>query len=596
MLRTPAKLTGDSPQKTVAKEDTGAALEAAPTMSIRRMTGEWEQGISSAPITSTPEVKKVKCPAKKQTETLKPKTVLAKPKLNQTITKPRYPAEITTILTGKDKDRLSQAKALKAMADKYLGDSKNIKTEIRQNCLHIIEIMYEFIKEAETKREDSVPMMGEREEAEPKDVRTDETGQYMDLCRKMEEQQKLIQESNNNTERLMVILQAQKQGIEKETSQLNVHQEAKNLQDWMNVVRSDIHFISKSIEELTSAAPPKNPASAPPTVKGREPKKTLELDSVTHTKLITLLERHKAIIRENTEKIEEHKSRMEENSEIMKTLKGSLEKQTYAGVAAASTRSQTLVQAALHSVVITAQDDTETGEEVLSRVRRAVNAKEGGVYVEKVRKAKDRKIIVGCKTVEERKKLKDKIVSSGERLNVEDIKNKDPLVILKDVFGYNNDTDILAAIRKQNPSLFKDLDEQGNKLEIAYKKKTRNPHTSHIVMRVSPKLWQRLVEAEAVRVDLQRVRVADQSPLVQCSLCLGYGHSRRFCKETSESCSHCGGHHMRSDCPEWLGGATASCINCKKAKIDRVEHNAFSQDCPIRKKWDALARATVAYC
>ncbi|GBP83806.1 hypothetical protein EVAR_56989_1 [Eumeta japonica] len=40
---------------------------------------------------------------------------------------------------------------------------------------------------------------------------------------------------------------------------------------------------------------------------------------------------------------------------------------------------------------------------------------------------------------------------------------------------------------------------------------------------------------------LQRRPVWDQSPLAQCSHCLGYGHSRRFCKEASEKCAHCVG-------------------------------------------------------
>lgn len=334
----------------------------------------------------------------------------------------------------------------------------------------------------------------------------------------------------------------------------------------------------------------KQPAETQPT------KSAAGTDRDLNAQLIKLLEEHKNIIRENTAKLEDHKSTMIENTGKIAKLKETLEKQTYASVAAAPTRKQPREQTALHSVVITAQDETETGEEVLNRIRKAVNAKEGGVLVDKIRKAKDRKVIVGCKTVEDRQKVKERIEKSGEHLKVEDVKNKDPLVIFKDVLCYNSDAEVLSALRKQNSILFKDLDDQENKMEIAYKKRTRNPLTSHIVMRVSSKIWQRMVEAEAVHIDLQRVRVEDQSPLVQCSLCLGYGHGRRFCKETSEICSHCGGHHMRTECPEWLAQGTASCCNCRRAKLDKTDHNAFSRDCPIRKKWDALARETIAYC
>lgn len=229
----------------------------------------------------------------------------------------------------------------------------------------------------------------------------------------------------------------------------------------------------------------------------------------------------------------------------------------------------------------------------MDRIRKVVNAKESGIAVERIRKAKDRKVIVGCKTNEERQRVKDRLKGDKE-LKVEEMKNKDPLVILKDVLKYNTDKDVIDALRSQNRGVLKDLIDP--KMEIAFKKNTRNPHTHHIIMRVSPKVWQHLVEAGSVQIDLQRVRVSDQSPLVQCSLCLGYGHGRRFCKETVEKCCHCGGAHMKSECADWLSDVPPSCKNCTQAKSNRAEHNAFSNECPIRRKWEALARATVAYC
>lgn len=38
----------------------------------------------------------------------------------------------------------------------------------------------------------------------------------------------------------------------------------------------------------------------------------------------------------------------------------------------------------------------------MDRIRKVVNAKESGIAVERIRKAKDRKVKVGCKTNEER--------------------------------------------------------------------------------------------------------------------------------------------------------------------------------------------------
>ncbi|CAH2216016.1 jg23122, partial [Pararge aegeria aegeria] len=165
------------------------------------------------------------------------------------------------------------------------------------------------------------------------------------------------------------------------------------------------------------------------------------------------------------------------------------------------------------------------------------------------------------------------------------------------VLSYNTDQEVLRALEKQNKTIFKDLEEDREKLEICFRKKTRNPHANHIVLRVPPRIWQRMTGAEAVHIDLQRVRVVDHSPLVQCSLCLGYGHNRKLCKDTTTKCSHCGGPHIKADCADWIANTPPRCCNCTRAGLEgSAEHNAFSRDCPVRRKWDALARSSIAYC
>lgn len=264
---------------------------------------------------------------------------------------------------------------------------------------------------------------------------------------------------------------------------------------------------------------------------------------------------------------------------------------TYAQVASSSKKHVTQV----HSIVVTSGEG-ETSGEVVQKIRTAVDAKTTGIRVERVRKAKDQKVIVGCDSREELARVSDRIRGSGIGLHVEEVKNKDPLVILRDVLSYNSDEDIVAALVKQNANLLGDLRPEELVMGVKYRRKTRNPHTSHIVVRVTPQAWQRLTAAERVHIDLQRVRVADQSPLVQCSLCLGYGHGRRFCTESITKCSHCGGPHMWDECAERLANAPPTCCNCVLAKHAATEHNAFSQDCPVRRKWDILARSSVAYC
>lgn len=309
--------------------------------------------------------------------------------------------------------------------------------------------------------------------------------------------------------------------------------------------------------------------------------------SFDETQIIKRLEEHAEIINRNTEEVKKLQKCIEKDLEEKRLL-------TYASVASGERKTHRVEQAVMHSIAVASKDEEETGEEVLQKIRIAINAKESGVLVDKVRKARDRKVIVGCGTREEREKVMQRLKNAD--LQVEEIKNKDPLVILKDVLQINTDDDILKALKNQNKGIFKDIKEEENRIEIRYRRRTRNPLLGHVIMRVSPKIWLNMTAAGAVHIDLQRVRVADQSPLVQCSMCLGHGHGRRLCKETQEKCSHCGGVHLKVNCPKWQAGVSPICCNCTQAGMMAVNHNAFDLECAVRKKWEALARATIAYC
>lgn len=169
-------------------------------------------------------------------------------------------------------------------------------------------------------------------------------------------------------------------------------------------------------------------------------------------------------------------------------------------------------------------------------------------------------------------------------------------MVLKNVLAYNSDNDILTALKNQNVHFLRDLPEEERVATVKYRRRARNPHETHVVLQVPPKLWRRLTEAGRLYVDMKSVHVTDQTQLVQCSRCLAYGHGKRLCLEQRDLCHHCGGDHLRVDCPDKAGGVQRSCVNCRRAKHADVLHAIYSDDCPVRKKWDALARITTIYC
>lgn len=120
---------------------------------------------------------------------------------------------------------------------------------------------------------------------------------------------------------------------------------------------------------------------------------------------------------------------------------------TYADVVAAPNGKKTLERTTRHALVITSKDPTDTGEQVLDIIRETIKAKEERIHNEYVRKARGRKVIVGCKPIE---KIKEKLLKDEEKLNAEEAMNKKSLVALKCVKYYNIDEDIQIAINTKN--------------------------------------------------------------------------------------------------------------------------------------------------
>ncbi|GBP66321.1 hypothetical protein EVAR_77938_1 [Eumeta japonica] len=103
--------------------------------------------------------------------------------------------------------------------------------------------------------------------------------------------------------------------------------------------------------------------------------------------------------------------------------------------------------------------------------------------------------------------------------------------------------DIVESIKTHNKHATAGLDWGGITIRVKFRRRAKNDLECYPVLEFSPELWCRLVDAKYVYVGLQRHPVRDQSPLVQCTQCLGFGHIRKYCTGTAEKCAHCGGEH-----------------------------------------------------
>lgn len=248
-----------------------------------------------------------------------------------------------------------------------------------------------------------------------------------------------------------------------------------------------------------------------------------------------------------------------------------------------------------YAVIVRSDTIEEEGGDLTKRVKMALKAKEKGIQIHSVKRIRDNRIVVKCNNKEELEKATKQLKNDRE-LEVEHTTNKNPLVVLRNVLVSVSDDDVLTALRNQNARLVENLSVEESVAMVKYRRRARNPLESHVVLQVSPMLWRRLTEAGRVYIDVQRVRVEDQTPLVQCSRCLAYGHGRRLCLEEVETCHHCGGPHMQAECPDRAAGLQRSCVNCRRSKNADDRHAVYSNECPVRRKFEVLARQTTTYC
>ncbi|KAL4702891.1 hypothetical protein ACJJTC_012474 [Scirpophaga incertulas] len=441
--------------------------------------------------------------------------------------------------------RQREARNALASGKKYLSESKNLKSEIKEGVTAAIDVLYQKVKEAECENE------------QLRRTLLDGKGE-----KKMNKKVKELEMENDKLKREKIELQERIKTVEKENGDIKKKQEN-------GIEEEEISISRNTIEELINIVK-----------EGRN-----EMEEI------------KKEVKEMKERRKMEESKEEEIKRRMETTYATIMKDKPIVEESEKGREKG-EETGLKSLVIWSKDKQETGDQIYEKIGKGINAKEEGLKIDRIRKAKDRKVILGCKSQEDIDKIKSKLKEKENELEleIEEVRNKDPLIIIYGLLKIQTDEDIIKAIKRQNRNLLKGMTEEEERMEIRYRRRARNPHTNHVIIKVSPFIWKRLTEAGEIHVDLQKVRVMDQSPLTQCSRCLGYGHSKRHCTEETETCSHCGKFHLKQECEGWKKETTPTCINCTRHKREKADHSAFSEICPIRRKWDELARQSVAYC
>ncbi|GBP01649.1 hypothetical protein EVAR_90453_1 [Eumeta japonica] len=220
-----------------------------------------------------------------------------------------------------------------------------------------------------------------------------------------------------------------------------------------------------------------------------------------------------------------------------------------------------------HTLIVSSKDKTHTGEHVLQIIREAIDTKKSGAKVERVRKP-------GTKSGSGQ---------SGEPPAHHERGN------------HHKDADIIENVLAQNKHLVKDINLKEVTIRVRYRKRARNQLQCHPVLELSPSVHKRFLEAGKLYIDLQKVAVYDQSPLVQCAKCLGFGHTKAVCGEKTATCSYCADKTHEWENARRKQNEEPKCKNCWENGIKtEANHEAFSNKCKVRQKWDEIARSRIA--
>lgn len=123
-----------------------------------------------------------------------------------------------------------------------------------------------------------------------------------------------------------------------------------------------------------------------------------------------------------------------------------------------------------------------------------------------------------------------------------------------------------------------------NMMRPLFKSVSRDKDTVWWVCEVRPDIHAKMLTAGRVYIGMSNCRISEYFDFQQCFTCLKYGHSGKFCKETTMTCTHCGskGHRdtiKKEDPPV-----------CGNSKGNHVAHSKFCRE--RRKAIDNVVRRT----
>ena len=210
----------------------------------------------------------------------------------------------------------------------------------------------------------------------------------------------------------------------------------------------------------------------------------------------------------------------------------------------------------------------------------SVNRKNGDVYVD-FPSNEQRDILVPLLTNE---------ILEGK--SIVHVKNKCPIVTIRNVMEYVDESDFIEKVKIQN-KLIGDKIDAGSEFTVVFAKEqklenrqnvdTESDNVHQVVVRVGEDIRDILKSAgDKIYIGFSSLRVFDRFYVKSCANCHKFGHYHAEC-EHNPCCGYCSDtNHASKDCPihKTKDETKYKCVNCKDRNKLHEGHSSHWHNCP----------------
>lgn len=234
----------------------------------------------------------------------------------------------------------------------------------------------------------------------------------------------------------------------------------------------------------------------------------------------------------------------------------------------------------------------KSSDDVEQLLKQTVKPEEKGLKVRRLRKAKDKAVVVNFDSEADLNSFKENLKESKD-FTVVEAKRRSPKLSIYNVPSDLSPDEIKKGLLALNGVIlnknFVTMDILKNDCTFKFKTGKRRPGFCTWVVEVTPGLRNKLLKIKELHIGWGTCSIRDFLSVSRCFKCQGLYHIAKDCREKVDTCNHCAETgHTHKTCPNKSKQRT--CALCKRASLP-CEH--LAKKCPsLRRALEALVRST----